>query len=226
MDAKFEKLVRSHLLNQEGVTHIAECRRFTTLYGEGTPANTIFFLEQGLVKLVKGSSDRREILLNLVRPGEFFGEDALFHPERASSAEVLQSGGVSMVPRELFLRFAQEHPVTWKEIAAFQARRNAELGQKLERLRARDLQQRILFYLAELAEAVGISNGTGTGYQVPLSQMEIATLVGATRETTSTALNALARRGLITLGRRRLMIEDPERLRAVATANKAKSASH
>ena len=50
------------------------------------------------------------------------------------------------------------------------------------------------------------ARSNGAEYSIPLSQGELASLIGATRETTSTTLNALARRGVIRLGRRQLIV--------------------
>ena len=50
------------------------------------------------------------------------------------------------------------------------------------------------------------AKANGAEYSIPLSQGELASLIGATRETTSTTLNALARKGVIRLGRRQLIV--------------------
>jgi CRP-like cAMP-binding protein len=74
-----------------------------------------------------------------------------------------------------------------------------------------------LHYLAELS-ALLKPGSEGEGYQLPVTQLELADLIGATRETTSTTLNQLERRGLIKLSRRLLTIPSPSTLRAAASA--------
>lgn len=213
------KLIREQLLGKEGVTRIMQARRFTVLYSTNNPADSVFMLESGLVKIVKRGNDNKEVLLTLVRANEIFGEDALLiGGNRQSSAEILQEATLSIVPRDLFARFCNEHPDSWRLLAELLARRQQDLQQKIELLLMRDVEQRILLYLAELAEAVGIpeeGNG-GNTCSIQLSQGEVASLVGATRETTSSTLNALARRGLVTLGRRKLVVADPNVLRQAA----------
>lgn len=214
--AAFAKLVREQLLGKEGVTRIMQARRFTVLYSTNNPADSVFILESGLVKIVKRGNENKEVLLTLVRPGEIFGEDAmLVGGERTSNAEVLQEATLSIIPKELFARFCNEHPDSWRLLAELLARRQQDLEQKIELLLMRDVEQRILFYLAELAELVGVPENEH-GRSVQLSQGEIASLVGATRETTSSTLNTLARRGLVSLGRRKLIVADPSVLRKAA----------
>jgi DNA-binding IclR family transcriptional regulator len=60
-------------------------------------------------------------------------------------------------------------------------------------------------------------------YSLPLSQSELASLIGATRETTSTTLNALARRGLIKLGRRLLVVPSADNLRVAVNERSTKA---
>lgn len=219
------QLIREHLLSREGITRIPHCRRFTILYSAGNPADSVFFLESGLVKLIRRGEEHKEVLLTLVRPGEIFGEDALLiGGNRHASAEVLQEATISIVPKELFAAFCNQHPEIWRLLAELLARREQDLELKIELLLMRDVEQRILYYLAELAEIVGVPQKEG-GFAVQFSQGEIASLIGATRETTSSTLNALARQGLVSLGRRRLIVANPQTLRAAAAAPKVKKAA-
>ena len=91
------------------------------------------------------------------------------------------------------------------------------LAQKVELLCLHDVEYRILHYLAELSAIVKPLNDGG-GYQLPITQLELADLIGATRETTSTTLNQLERRGLVKLSRRLLTIPSPVTLRTAAVA--------
>jgi CRP/FNR family transcriptional regulator len=186
----------------------------------------VFFLESGLVKIVKHGPDNREVLLNLVRPGEIFGEEALLlGGARQTAAEVVQEATVVIVPKDIFLKFCNHDVDCWRQLAELVAKRLLELEQKVELLLMRDVEHRILYYLAELAEAVGTQEPGEEGYTIQFSQGEIASLVGATRETTSSTLNMLARKGLVNLGRRRLVVTDPAVLRRAAEMPKMRSAA-
>lgn len=198
--------VRSELINLDGVTKFSPNRRFATVYSEGGPADTLFFLESGLVKILKRGDDNKEIILQIVSPGELFGEQALGNePARAMAAEVLQEGVIYVIPRDIFLRLCDDHPPLWREISDLLTVRKRQLEKKIELLCLRDVEYRILYYMADLAKTFG-ARSNGSEYSIPLSQGELASLIGATRETTSTTLNALARRGVIRLGRRQLIV--------------------
>jgi CRP-like cAMP-binding protein len=97
----------------------------------------------------------------------------------------------------------------WRELSILLLERNRQLEKKIELLCLHDVEYRILYYMAQLAKTFG-AKGSGSEYSIPLSQGELASLIGATRETTSTTLNALARRGVIRLGRRQLIVPSIE----------------
>jgi CRP/FNR family cyclic AMP-dependent transcriptional regulator len=209
-------ILRSELLNLDGVTKFSPNRRFATVYAEGGPADTLFFLEAGLVKIYKRGPDNKEIILQIVGAGELFGEQALgTEQSRMISAEVLQEGVIYVLPRDLFLRVCEKRPELWREISGLLTARKRELEKKIELLCLHDVEYRILYYMAELAKTFG-AKSNASEYSIPLSQGELASLIGATRETTSTTLNALARRGIIRLGRRQLIVPSVEGILAAA----------
>ena len=208
--------IRGELINLDGVNKFSPNRRFATVFSEGSPADTLFFLESGLVKTYKRGDDNKEIILQIVSSGEIFGEQALGSEQvRSIAAEVLQEGVIYVIPVDMFLRLCERRPDLWRELCALLAARKRELEKKIELLCLHDVEYRILYYMAELAKTVG-AKSAAIEYSIPLSQGELASLIGATRETTSTTLNSLARRGIIRLGRRQLIVPSVEGLLAAA----------
>ena len=146
----FARILKAELLSNPGVTRIPQCRRFTILYSAGSAADSVFFLDSGIVKIIKRGPDNKEVLLTLVKAGEVFGEDALLvGGPRQASAEILQEGSVYIIPRELFARFCNAKPEAWRMMAELLAKREQGLGQKIELLLMRDVEQGILLYLAD-----------------------------------------------------------------------------
>lgn len=198
--------LRADALHLDGVLKFAPNRRFATIFSEGSPADTLFFVESGLVKLSKRGDENKEIILDIVGPGQLFGEQALMADGvRNVSAELLQEGLIYTFPRDVFSRFCDEHPRLWRMVAEALISQKKHLEKKIELLCLHDVEFRILYYLRHLAPLIG-ARLSQQEYSIPLSQGELASLIGATRETTSTTLNALARRGLIRLGRRQLIM--------------------
>lgn len=201
--------LRADAVHYDGVSKFAPNRRFATIFTEGSPADSLLYVESGLVKLSKRGDENKEIILDIVGPGQLFGEHALAHEGvRNVSAELLQEGVIYTIPREVFIRFCDERPKLWRLFSESLVAQKKELEKKIELLCLHDVEFRILYYLRHLAPQIGAKLSTQE-YSIPLSQGELASLIGATRETTSTTLNALARRGLIRLGRRQLIVVLP-----------------
>src|SRR5258707_12363128 len=87
-------VVRSDLINLDGVTRFTPNRRFATVYSGGSPADTIFFVESGLVKIYKRGPDNKEIIIQIVAAGELFGEQGLGKEPRRIIAGECRQGGV------------------------------------------------------------------------------------------------------------------------------------
>jgi CRP/FNR family cyclic AMP-dependent transcriptional regulator len=210
------RLIRRELLNLDGVSKVQPCRRFQLLFSVGEPADRVYYLDSGLVKIFNQGQDGRQIILTLVYPGEVFGEHSLLaNARRTTSAEVMESGSIYCIPKAVFQQFAESHAEVWLLLSELLLTHQKFLLEKIEMITMRSVEERILFYLNQLAESFGIPEEDGSGTLIRMSQSELAGLIGATRETTSSTLNQLSRRNLIALKRRQIvLLNRPESLAA------------
>ncbi len=201
------------------VGRLASLRRATTLYSQGQHADALFIIDQGLVKLTRSNQHQGRIILAILGPGHVFGEEVLAEekPQYFADAEVLTTATVVRVPRETLIPVLASNSELALGLAAKITDQKITLAEKIELLCLHDVEYRILHYLAELSSLIK-PNEDSEGYQLPITQLELADLIGATRETTSTTLNQLERRGLVKLSRRLLTISSPETLRTAAHA--------
>ncbi len=200
------------LLHRDGVTKVVLSRRAAAVFSSGASAKNVYFLDSGLVKIEKITDSGKDILLGVVAPGEIFGENALVGDENyTTTARVLESGVAYAIPTEVFQKFCERRPEVWRLLIQHFLGRKEELERKIEHLCLSDVKQRIVFYLNELAMLNPGSDASSS--VIHISQNELASLVGATRETTSTTLNTLARQGLIVLGHRLVMIPSLEMMK-------------
>jgi CRP/FNR family transcriptional regulator, cyclic AMP receptor protein len=209
--------VRSSLLSAPEVSRLASLRRSTSLFSQGQAADAVFFVEDGLVKLTRTNDRGAHIILSICGPGHLLGEEALTNDTRNyyTEAEVLSASNIYRVPRETLLAALAHDRELDNALISYLLHRKLSLAMKVELLCLHDVEYRILHYLAELSALVKPLED-GEGYQVPITQLELADLIGATRETTSTTLNQLERRGLVKLSRRLLTIPSPVTLRNAA----------
>ena len=214
--------VRSTLLGAPEVSRLSHLRRSTGLFSQGQAADAVYFIEEGLVKLTRTNNTGGRIILTIRGAGHLAGEEALTQQptEYYAEAEVLTTAIIYRIPHEVVTRSLTAHPQFANELISYLVKRRTALAEKVELLCLRDVEYRILHYLAELTELVKPSDD-GQGYQLPITQLELADLIGATRETTSTTLNQLERRGLLKLSRRMLTIPSPSTLMSAAAARNA-----
>lgn len=224
-NAALTRLLREHLLSLEAVKKHGPVRRASTVFSGDSISESIYFLDSGFVKIVRKGADGKEVIVSIVSPGQIFGEQAIaFRGFRNASAEVLQEGVIYEIPRTVFLEFCRLHPEAWQLVSEILLERQRDLEQKISLLCLQDVEARILYYLGSLAHGFGVNAAPTEEYALPISQSELANLIGATRETTSTTLNSLARRGVVRLGRRLLTVSSAENLRSMASDRSAHAA--
>lgn len=219
------QVLKTHLLSSPDVSRLSSLRRFTSLFTQGQSADALYFIDEGLVKLTRtneAAADR--IILSITGPGDLIGEEVMSaeHSAYQADAEVLTPASLYRIPRETLQKALVQNGELAAAIIDFLLNRRRMLAQKVELLCLHDVEYRILYYLSELANLVTPDSG-GEGYHLPITQAELADLIGATRETTSTTLNQLERKGLVKLSRRLLTIPSPSML---LNANPASNATN
>ncbi|MBY0504342.1 MAG: Crp/Fnr family transcriptional regulator [Bryobacteraceae bacterium] len=178
-------------------------------YRAGDPAGSIFYARTGMVKLSEDHG-AEGLTLELVGPGEVFGGESLLGAAAyRGSAIRLAAGEIVRIPAALFPRLAARRQELWQGVA-----RQMEDRLRLEQRKFRWLvrsgaEERIgamLEYLAPNCPLMARSGADEAWHGVPLTQAELAVLVGASRETTSSVLNEMERRGELSLRRGRILM--------------------
>lgn len=205
-------IARSVLAPLPEVTRLSGVRRSTVLFQQGQQPDSLYLIEDGLVKLTRFSRSGSRIILTICGPGYIVGEEVLCDGTESyyAEAEVLTEATVLQVPDRILGTAMAQTPELASAITGAIIQQKRALAEKVETLCLHDVEYRILFYLAELTHLV--TPQAGDSYSLPITQLELADLIGATRETTSTTLNQLERRGLIRLSRRLLTIPSPSSL--------------
>lgn len=214
--------IRNVVLSAPEVTRLASLRRSTSLFSQDQAGDSVYLIDEGLVKLTRMNNRGDRIILTIRGPQELAGEEALAdsQPTYYTDADVLTTATIFRIPRALLSRAVTGNAELAASLVTYLLQKRLALAQKVELLCLHDVEYRILYYLAELSALVKATED-GQGYQVPITQLELADLIGATRETTSTTLNQLERRGLVKLSRRMLTIPSPSAVRGAAMAKTA-----
>jgi CRP/FNR family transcriptional regulator, cyclic AMP receptor protein len=178
------------------------------LYHQGEPGITLFVLLRGKVTLTAHIPDGRELGLAVLGPGDVFGELALTTGERYVTAHALTDVEVAVVRADETKALASDDPGLLDDILSLVDERLRRAVAVASEMLSASLSVRIARHLLDLA-APGPASGE---LEVLVTQEELATLVGATREAVNRELRRLARRGWLRLGRRRIVLLCPEKL--------------
>jgi CRP/FNR family cyclic AMP-dependent transcriptional regulator len=180
---------------------------------EGDPGTNLCIVETGVVKILLTSAEGKEIVLGLFGAGDFFGELALLDGEpRSADAIAAESSQLLLLERADFLRYLEANPraVIWLlTVLGQRLRRDAELMQEAVFL---DVPARLARVLLRLAGAPDQLGDVPLVIPARLSQAELASMVGTTRESINRWLRAYERRGLIRQREGRIRLLRPAEL--------------
>jgi CRP/FNR family transcriptional regulator len=199
------------------VAEVSHPRRFgagEVVFREGDESNTCYVVRSGHARAVREHADGRQIALATFGPGDIFGELAMFDDERRSATvetidvvEALAILGPDM--RRLMLR----RPQLAVALAGSLARRLRATNERLASQSFQTVQSRVAAVIQGLVEQAVVEGASPDDVQITATQADLAMLAGSSRESASRFLATLERAGVISQGRGRLVVHDPDALR-------------
>ena len=180
---------------------------------EGESAANLYFVASGVVKVFKTSTEGKEQILSIVRPGESFNDVPIFdggpNPVSARTMGPVLLYGIKKNDMEAILR---DHPQIALNVIKVLARRVRHLVSLVEDLSFRHVIGRVAKILFEQA-------GGGTVGRHRLTQQEMAAMAGTAREVVGRSLKELEEEGAIKLDRHRIIITDERALQSIMEAS-------
>lgn len=188
--------------------------RGQTIFHKDDPGRSLFFIEEGSVRLYLPSTQGSDLTLAILGAGDFFGEMALLDGGPRSASAVTTADTVMLtLDHEDFTALIQSRPQSATAVLAALARRLREADEMASDLAFLDVAGRLAKKLLDLAQAHGVRRERGTLLDLPLTQEQLASMVGVTRESVNRQLASFRRLGLIGNEGRRFLLLDPEGLR-------------
>ncbi len=212
----FQGMSREQMASIEGRTVMREVRRREVLYLPGDAGDRIFLLKRGVVKISGLFEDGRQVNLALLRKGEVFGEEAVLDDApRDHMAEAHDDALICILTKTDFMEILQGHPGMAFKVTKLMGFRLKTFRNRVERLLFKGAPARLAQTLLELAEAHGVRDARGVVLPLRLSQRDLASLIGVTRESVNLALGEFRKQGLVELDGRTLRLLRPEALEAI-----------
>ena len=201
----------------ERIAQVALPRSFpkgARVFHEGDTSDACYVIRSGEVRVTREHPDGRAIALATLGPGELVGELAMIDGEvRSASVEALTDLELLAVSaadmRGLLERNAQ---ITAKLVVAL-ARRLREANERISSQSFQTVPSRVAGVLAQLVSEESADHRRD-GVTIRMNQADLAQLAGTSRESVSRFLAVLERAGVVRVGRGRVTVLEPHRLRA------------
>jgi CRP/FNR family transcriptional regulator len=196
------------------IAQLAVPRRFEAaevVFREGDASDTCYIVREGHARATHEHGDGRTITLASFGPGDIFGELAMFEDElRSATVEATAPTTVVGVLGPDMRALMREHPEIANRLVIALGRRLREANERLSRQSFQTVQSRVAMVLSELVAEAGEGSSE---VLVTATQADLAQLAGSSRESASRFLAVLERAGVISQGRGRLVVHDPDALK-------------
>jgi CRP/FNR family transcriptional regulator len=187
------------------------------IFEEGEPADKIYFLFVGRVKIVKSTPDR-DLIIEILGPGEPVGTVAAFERRPfPATAVAIEPCGVLAIPEREFFSLIERRPEITRRLLAGLTLRLITLNKRLADMTG-SVEYRAARLFTTLAERMGRREKDGVSIPLALSRQEIADLVGTTVETAIRVMSRWQKEGLVETDKSGFLIRNPEALSQIAPA--------
>ena len=209
----FEALAPDDL---QRVVEVAVPRSFPghhVIFREGDASDTCYVVRSGHASAIREHPDGRMIALAHFGPGDIFGELAMFDDElRSATVETLDEVQAIAVLGSDMRRLLRQHPDIAVKLVIALGRRLREANERLARQSFQTVQSRVAVVLDGLVRQAQSEGAAASDVLVKITQADIAQLAGSSRESASRFIAVLERAGVITQGRGRITVHDPDAL--------------
>jgi len=206
------------------LTELCELKSYSKnsiVFSQHEKGDTLYLILKGSVKVTLLSESGREVILSILKNGDFFGEMAILDGlPRSASVITMENTEFMCLKRERFLHLLSKKPEIGVSILAEMSKRLREADERIESLSLLDVYGRTARWIIKLAKKEGKKTENGILIEKIPKQIDIAGIVGTTRESISRVLTYFQRSGLITIKGSSMIVHDAELASAFSTRRK------
>lgn len=206
----FEALPAEDLLEIDQMTpmtHFNAIPPGTVIQSSDMTRDGLFFIKVGKLRAYKLTKDGKQFTAGILGPGNMFGEIESFSlGTRGLYIETMEETLLCSVQKDHFEKFLLVRPELALRFLKELSKKLQETTELLEHLALGNVRDRVLFLLVKLAEQFGLDEEGFTKIDFALTHQEIASMIGATRESVTSSLHELALAGVIRTGRKVILV--------------------
>ncbi|MCH7613645.1 MAG: Crp/Fnr family transcriptional regulator [Candidatus Marinimicrobia bacterium] len=205
----FSGMAPKSMEEMERVSRMKTNKKKEIIYFPDERSDTIYILKEGKVKLSRIAEDGRTTTMQLIGPGEIFGEGSLLGQEKHENiAEVVEDAVICTISKDMFQEMMKDNPSLNMSITKFIGFRLRTIQTHVEDLVFKNAQERIESFLKRYVKNFGKKMVDGWMIRPFLKHQEIADLTATARQTVNMVLNELSEKGTIKYTRRFLKVID------------------
>ncbi|MGE0370667.1 MAG: Crp/Fnr family transcriptional regulator [Gammaproteobacteria bacterium] len=206
----------SRIAASAAITHHA---RQSVIFQKGDPGTSMMAVVRGRVKICTYSVDGKELVLNIIGKDGLFGEISVLDGQpRSGDAVALEDTDLLVLERNRLLPFLTGNPEMATRLLEVLCLRLRQTSAHLEDALLREAPSRVARGLLRLAGTFGRPDGQGTRLDIKLSQQQIGSLIGISRESVNKYLVEWSRAGAITVQNGYITILDQDALEDISEA--------
>ncbi len=204
----FSNLEDKELTEISKFTHEKKLKKGNIVFSQGEQGSSLYLIIKGRVKIVLIGESGKELVLAILKKGDFLGEMSIIEDEvRSATVIALESTVLLTIEKENFLNFLIKNPKAMLGVLRELSKRLRNADEKIGELAFQTVYERVISYLNALAKTRGVKEKEGIFISELPTKREIADFIGSTRESVSRVLNDLHRKGFISLYRKSVIIK-------------------
>jgi CRP-like cAMP-binding protein len=209
----FEHVSASEIQYLESASRLRNVKRGEAVYLPSDSADSVFLLVGGRIKICQITSEGKQSILSFIEPGELFGELAILGTDqRGECAEAVANSQMVVIPKQELISLMLNKSEISAGISKIIGQRRQRIERRLRNLLFQSNRKRLIHLLLELVERYGVSTPNGVKINIKLTHLEMANVIGSTRETVTVVLGQLQDEGLIDVERRQITLCRLDRL--------------
>ena len=187
------------------------------IFSKGSPGPSMMAVLRGTVKMSSVSPEGKEVVFNLMGPGDCFGEITLIDgTERSADAVAMSDCQLLVLHRRDFMPILEKRADICLILLKILCQRVRQTSEQVEDVLFRHLESRIAKALLHLAESAGLHGVPGSPVELHVSQRELGNIAGGSRESVNKHLQAWHKAGWIDLGKATIVIGDLAAIESMA----------
>lgn len=185
------------------ISNTTEYGKGDIIYGPGKSSSSMYLAVAGTVGISQTTDDGNDVLLEVVRPGELFGESAFFDvPRRSERAAAIEKATLMTWAIADMEDLITRRPRLAVALLQVLAQRNAEFTRRIQSFATDSIERRLARSLLRFSERLGNPEDDGSVQMIPFTHEMLSRYVGTTREVITQCMNRFRRQGYVTYSRR------------------------